>query len=285
MPSIVRRAAREGQVSPTARQVGPGRGLTGRRRRRCSHSSPRSSIGRDRGRSLAPGGYICLGHAESMSRISLYSKCAGSRTRSFTAGPWGAAWLIERCASSLWTTRQPRQALLSPDPGGGRLSSRRGAQRPRSARTAARQPGRRTDRRHQYAADGQNHLPRHAQAAGLAAVLNSGACRQHRVEPERRCGGARRRANFYHVKPVSREDLARYHRFGLVNAEGNPTFVKFHWRPTNGSASIIWDEAATINRADLDLHRLDFYEAIAKLVSTVAKPCRRSIQAMKRKDQ
>ena len=83
----------------------------------------------------------------------------------------------------------------------------------------------------------------------------------------------------------SREDLARYHRFGLVNAEGNPTFVKFHWRPTNGSASVVWDEPVTMNGADLDLHRLDFYEAIAKLVSTVAKPCRRSIQAMKRKDQ
>ena len=86
-------------------------------------------------------------------------------------------------------------------------------------------------------------------------------------------------ANFYHVKPVSREDLARYHRFGLVNAEGNPTFVKFHRRPTIGSASVIWDEAVTINGADLDLHRLDFYEAIAKLVSTVVpKPCRRSIR-------
>jgi hypothetical protein len=36
--------------------------------------------------SLAPGGYICLGHAESMSRISSCSKCVGSRTPSFIAG-------------------------------------------------------------------------------------------------------------------------------------------------------------------------------------------------------
>ena len=33
------------------------------------------------------------------------------------------------------------------------------------------------------------------------------------------------------------------HTFRLVNADGNSTFVKFHWRPTIGSASVIWDEA------------------------------------------
>jgi catalase len=54
------------------------------------------------------------------------------------------------------------------------------------------------------------------------------------------------------------------HTFRLVNADGKSTFVKFHWRPTIGSASVIWDEAVKINGADPDFHRRDLYEAIAK---------------------
>ena len=54
------------------------------------------------------------------------------------------------------------------------------------------------------------------------------------------------------------------HTFRLVNAEGKSTFVKFHWRPTIGSASVVWDEAVKINGADPDFHRRDLYEAIAK---------------------
>ena len=54
------------------------------------------------------------------------------------------------------------------------------------------------------------------------------------------------------------------HTFRLVNAEGGSTFVKFHWRPTIGSASVVWDEAVKINGADPDFHRRDLYEAIAK---------------------
>jgi catalase len=50
----------------------------------------------------------------------------------------------------------------------------------------------------------------------------------------------------------------------LVNAEGKSTFVKFHWRPTIGPASVIWDEAVKINGADPDFHRRDLYESIAK---------------------
>ena len=53
------------------------------------------------------------------------------------------------------------------------------------------------------------------------------------------------------------------HTFRLVNADDRSTFVKFHWRPTIGSASVIWDEAVKINGADPDLHRRDLYEAIA----------------------
>ena len=54
------------------------------------------------------------------------------------------------------------------------------------------------------------------------------------------------------------------HTFRLANADGKSTFVKFHWRPTIGSASVIWDEAVKINGADPDFHRRDLYEAIAK---------------------
>lgn len=54
------------------------------------------------------------------------------------------------------------------------------------------------------------------------------------------------------------------HTFRLVNAEGNSAFVKFHWRPTIGAASVMWDEAVKINGADPDFHRRDLFEAIAK---------------------
>jgi catalase len=52
------------------------------------------------------------------------------------------------------------------------------------------------------------------------------------------------------------------HTFRLVNAEGKSTFVKFHWRPTIGAASVVWDEAVKINGADPDFHRRDLFEAI-----------------------
>ena len=54
------------------------------------------------------------------------------------------------------------------------------------------------------------------------------------------------------------------HTFRLINAKGESTFVKFHWRPVLGAASIIWDEAVKINGADPDFHRRDLYDAIAK---------------------
>lgn len=52
------------------------------------------------------------------------------------------------------------------------------------------------------------------------------------------------------------------HTFRLVNSEGISHFVKFHWRPTIGAASLLWDEAVKINGADPDFHRRDLYEAI-----------------------
>ena len=52
--------------------------------------------------------------------------------------------------------------------------------------------------------------------------------------------------------------------FRLVDATGRPTFVKFHWRPTIGMQSVIWDEAVKINGADPDFHRRDLHEAIER---------------------
>lgn len=53
------------------------------------------------------------------------------------------------------------------------------------------------------------------------------------------------------------------HSFRLVNAAGESTFVKFHWRPKLGLQSTIWDETIKIAGADQDYHRRDMFEAIA----------------------
>lgn len=50
--------------------------------------------------------------------------------------------------------------------------------------------------------------------------------------------------------------------FRLLNAKGEATFVKFHWRPSLGTQSTCWDEAVKIAGADPDYHRRDLYEAI-----------------------
>jgi len=52
------------------------------------------------------------------------------------------------------------------------------------------------------------------------------------------------------------------HTFRLVNANEQSRFVKFHWRPVLGSASVVWDEAVKISGADPDFHRRDLWEAI-----------------------
>jgi len=51
--------------------------------------------------------------------------------------------------------------------------------------------------------------------------------------------------------------------FRLVNAKGEGTFVKFHWKPKLGLQSTCWDEAVKIAGADPDYHRRDLFEAIA----------------------
>ena len=52
------------------------------------------------------------------------------------------------------------------------------------------------------------------------------------------------------------------HSFRLLNAAGDSTFVKFHWRPKLGLQSTIWDETVKIIGADPDFHRRDLFEAI-----------------------
>jgi len=53
------------------------------------------------------------------------------------------------------------------------------------------------------------------------------------------------------------------HTFKLVNAEGEETFVKFHWRPKLGTQSLVWDESAKLQGADNDYHRRDLWNSIA----------------------
>jgi catalase len=52
------------------------------------------------------------------------------------------------------------------------------------------------------------------------------------------------------------------HTFRLVNARGQSTFVKFHWKPKLGMQSVVWNEALKINGADPDFHRRDLWDAI-----------------------
>ena len=52
------------------------------------------------------------------------------------------------------------------------------------------------------------------------------------------------------------------HSFRLISADGESTFVKFHWRPKLGLQSTIWDETVKISGADPDYHRRDMFDAI-----------------------
>ncbi|MFP1747496.1 catalase HPII [Lonsdalea quercina] len=52
------------------------------------------------------------------------------------------------------------------------------------------------------------------------------------------------------------------HTFKLINAEGKCHFVRFHWKPVYGAASLIWDEAQLLTGRDPDFHRKELWEAI-----------------------
>lgn len=52
------------------------------------------------------------------------------------------------------------------------------------------------------------------------------------------------------------------HTFRLINANGKATFVRFHWKPVAGKASLLWDESQKLTGRDPDFHRRDLWEAI-----------------------
>jgi len=52
------------------------------------------------------------------------------------------------------------------------------------------------------------------------------------------------------------------HTFRLINAEGKSTYVKWHWRPKQGSFSLVWNEALKLGGMDPDFHRRDLWDAI-----------------------
>ncbi|WP_018477536.1 catalase [Pontibacter roseus] len=52
------------------------------------------------------------------------------------------------------------------------------------------------------------------------------------------------------------------HTFRFINEAGKATFVKFHWRPTIGTHSLVWDEAQKLGGKDPDWLRRDLWEAI-----------------------
>ncbi|MEO7039756.1 MAG: catalase [Gemmatimonadaceae bacterium] len=52
------------------------------------------------------------------------------------------------------------------------------------------------------------------------------------------------------------------HSYRLVNDAGESVFVKFHWKPKQGTHSLVWDEAVKLAGADADFHRRDLWEAI-----------------------
>lgn len=54
------------------------------------------------------------------------------------------------------------------------------------------------------------------------------------------------------------------HTFRLVDASGNSSFVKFHWKPLKGVCSLVWDEAQLLGGRDPDFNRRDLYEAIER---------------------
>ncbi|HVU91972.1 MAG TPA: catalase, partial [Jatrophihabitans sp.] len=52
------------------------------------------------------------------------------------------------------------------------------------------------------------------------------------------------------------------HTFRLVNADGEPCLVKFHWKPVAGVHSLVWEEAQLAAGMDPDFHRRDLVEGI-----------------------
>ena len=52
------------------------------------------------------------------------------------------------------------------------------------------------------------------------------------------------------------------HTFRLINADGETSLVKFHWKPVLGVHSLVWEEAQLLAGFDPDFHRRDLADAI-----------------------
>ena len=52
------------------------------------------------------------------------------------------------------------------------------------------------------------------------------------------------------------------HTFRLVNAHGETSLVKFHWKPLAGVHSLVWEEAQIAAGVDPDFHRRDMADGI-----------------------
>ena len=52
------------------------------------------------------------------------------------------------------------------------------------------------------------------------------------------------------------------HTFRLVNAAGDTSLVKFHWKPAAGVHSLVWEEAQITAGVDPDFHRRDMADGI-----------------------
>lgn len=52
------------------------------------------------------------------------------------------------------------------------------------------------------------------------------------------------------------------HSFRFVNAQGQVSWVKFHWKPVLGAHSQVWDEAVKLSAKDADFHRRQLWELI-----------------------
>ena len=52
------------------------------------------------------------------------------------------------------------------------------------------------------------------------------------------------------------------HTFRLVNAGGDTSLAKFHWKPAAGTASLVWEEAQKLGGIDPDFHRRDLWDSI-----------------------
>jgi catalase len=50
--------------------------------------------------------------------------------------------------------------------------------------------------------------------------------------------------------------------FRMVNAAGESSLVKFHWKPKLGVHSLVWEEAQIVNGMDPDYHCRDLADAI-----------------------